>query len=139
MPTLTRLYIKTSLLYFVAALAVAVLLAAGNLWDLPLLFATLGPPYLHLLLLGWISQLIMGIAFWMFPKFSREAPRRSERLALAVYLLLNGGLLLRAVGEPANTLRTEQVWDIVLLASASLQWLAGLFFVANTWGRIKER
>jgi hypothetical protein len=31
------------------------------------------------------------------------------------------------------------VWQWALVTSALLQWLAGLFFVANTWTRIKER
>jgi hypothetical protein len=139
MPILTRLNIKTALIYFVVALGVAVLLAARNLLHLPPWVDTLGPPYLHLLLIGWITQFIMGIVFWMFPKYTREQPRHSEGAAWAVYALLNIGLLLRAVGEPANTLRTERLWDVALLASATLQWLAGLIFVANTWGRVKER
>jgi hypothetical protein len=139
MPTLTRWYVKTALVYFIVALGVAVLLAARNLLRLPPLVDTLGPPYLHLLLIGWMTQLIMGIVFWMFPKYSREQPRHSEGAAWAVYAMLNIGLLLRAIGEPANTLRTERVWDYLLLISAMLQWLAGLVFVANTWGRVKER
>lgn len=139
MPTLTRWYVKTSLIYFVVALGVAVLVAARNVVHLPSLVDTFGPPYLHLLLIGWITQLIMGIVFWMFPKYTRDQPRHSEGAAWAVYALLNIGLLLRAIGEPANTLRTERVWDVVLLLSAVMQWLAALVFVANTWGRVKER
>jgi hypothetical protein len=27
----------------------------------------------------------------------------------------------------------------LLVTSAILQWLAGMFFFANTWGRIKEK
>jgi hypothetical protein len=31
------------------------------------------------------------------------------------------------------------VFGILLAASALLQWLGGLAFVANTWGRVKEK
>jgi hypothetical protein len=31
------------------------------------------------------------------------------------------------------------LWIWLLAASALLQWLAGVGFVANTWGRVKER
>jgi hypothetical protein len=44
----------------------------------------------------------MGIVFWMFPKWSRERPRGSEGLAVVTYALLNLGLLLRVIGEPAR-------------------------------------
>jgi hypothetical protein len=139
MPTLTRLYVKTSLLYLVAALLFALLLALGQAIALPPLLRSAGPVYFHLFLLGWVTQLIMGIVFWMFPKYSREYPRGSVRLALATYVLLNTGLLLRVVGEPARAVDPAPLWGWLLVASGLLQWLAGAGFVANTWGRVKER
>ena len=139
MPTLTRLFVKTSLVYLVAALLLALVFALGQATTLPPLLAATGPVYFHLFLVGWVTQLIMGIVFWMFPKYSREHPRGSERLALATYVLLNAGLLLRVVGEPARAVHPAPLWGWLLAASALLQWLAGAGFVANTWGRVKER
>lgn len=139
MPTLTRLFVKTSLVYLVTALLLALVFALGQATTLPPLLAATGPVYFHLFLVGWVTQLIMGIVFWMFPKYSREHPRGSERLALATYALLNAGLLLRVVGEPARAVDPAPLWGWLLAASALLQWLAGAGFVANTWGRVKER
>lgn len=139
MPTITRLYVKTSLLYLVAATSLGFLLALAQATTLPPLLAATGPLYFHLFLLGWVTQLIMGIVFWMFPKRSKERPRGSERLALATYVLLNVGLLLRAIGEPARAVDPAAMWGALLVASALLQWLAGVCFVGNTWGRVKER
>ncbi len=139
MPTLTRLYVKTSLAYLVAALLLALVMGLGQAIMLPPLLRSAGPVYLHLFIVGWVTQLIMGIVFWMFPKYSRERPRGSERLALAVYLLLNAGLLLRVAGEPARAVDPAPLWGWLLVASALLQWLAGVGFVANTRGRVKER
>jgi hypothetical protein len=138
MPPLTRWFIKTALVYLVAALVVGVGLAA----DVRLGPGTLLPlraVYLHLFLLGWVTQMIFGVAYWMFPRASRERPRGREWMILATYLLLNAGLLLRAVGEPLDTLRPGAAVAWLLLVSAALQWLAGLLFVINIWGRVKER
>ena len=44
MPTLTRWYVKTSLIYLVAGLALAVLLALAQVVDLPRLAARSGFP-----------------------------------------------------------------------------------------------
>jgi hypothetical protein len=139
MPTLTRLYVKTSFVYLVAALLLAVVFALAQATTLPLRLAAAGPVYFHLFLVGWATQLIMGIVFWMFPKQSRERPRGSERLAAVVYGLLNAGLVLRVVSEPARAVSPAALWSWLLAASALLQWLAGVGFVANTWGRVKER
>lgn len=139
MPTLTRWYIKTGLVYFVAALIAGVLLAAQSVWTLPRLLAAIGPVYFHLFLLGWVTQLIMGIVLWMFPKYSKEHPRGSEKLAWAIYALLNTGLLLRVVSEPLRAVNPAPLWGMLLVLSAALQWLAGAGFVLNTWPRVRER
>lgn len=139
MPKLTRLYVKTALVYFVAALLIALLRAADDVLDLPRLVSTLRPVFFHLLVVGWLTQLIFGVMHWMFPKASRERPRGNEQLMWAVYYALNLGLLLRAVAEPALVLSDAVVWGWVLVASAALQWGAGTAFIINTWPRVKER
>jgi cbb3-type cytochrome oxidase subunit 1 len=137
MPPLTRWFLKTALLYLVAALLAGALISARNVWLLPPLVTAFTPVYFHLFMVGWVTQLIFGVVFWMFPKYSKEKPRGSETLGWATYLLLNGGLLLRVAAEPLNALQPGVVWGWLLVVSAGLQWLAGLSFVANTWGRVQ--
>lgn len=139
MPPIARLYVKTALVYLVAALATGVLLALSPVLALPAWVGRLNPVYFHLFLVGWLTQLIIGVAYWMFPKFSRELPRGHDRLALATYGLINVGLLVRAVAEPAAALSPALLWSWGLALSALLQWLGGLLFVANTWPRVKEK
>ena len=81
----------------------------------------------------------MGVGYWMFPKLSKEVPRGSARLGWTVLILLNVGLILRAIGEPAVLLAPQAGlgWTLVLAALCLL--LAGWGFIANSWGRIKER
>jgi hypothetical protein len=47
----------------------------------PALGALLWPTYLHLLVLGWLTQLIFGVAFWMFPRYSARNPTVVSGLA----------------------------------------------------------
>lgn len=137
MPVLTRWFIKTSLVYLTLALLTGLALALqGFGWfNLPGLF----PVYIHLFTMGWLTLLIFGIAYWMFPKFTIQRPRGSEALGWATYLLANLGLILRALAEPINTAVPGGVWGWVLAVSALAQWLSGLIFVLNTWGRVKEK
>lgn len=137
MPTLTRWYVKTSFIYLVLSLLTGLVSAAQPVWgfSLPGIF----PVYLHLLTIGWLTLLIFGVVFWMFPKYSREQPRRSDRLGWTVYITLNLGLILRAISEPFNTIQPGSYWGWVLTLAAFLMWVAGIMFVINTWGRVKER
>lgn len=139
MPILTRWFLKSSLLFFILAVLLGVLLAARGPLNLPAAVSAFGPVYFHLLMVGWVAQLIFGVVFWMFPKLSKEQPRGSERLGWLVFWLLNLGLVLRVLAEPAQVLAPAPLWGWALAVSALLQWLAGIGFVINTWGRVKER
>jgi len=138
MPPLTRWFIKASLVFFVLALITGVAQALRGSISLPLL-NFLGPVYFHLFMLGWVAQLIFGVVFWMFPKYSMQKPRGNEMLGWATFWLLNSGLILRVIGEPLNALTPGTAIGWILVASAILQWLAGLAFFANTWSRVKEK
>lgn len=139
MPPITRLFVKTSLVYLVVALLLGLLMAASRYLPLPVWMPLLSPVYIHLFMVGWVTQLIAGIAYWMFPKFTRERPRGFDRLAWITYGALNLGLILRAVAEPANTLSPSPLWGTGLAVAATLQWIAGMALVANTWPRVKEK
>ncbi len=139
MPRLTRWYLRTALVCFVLGLFVGLLLAARGVLALPDALSSLSPIYFHLLMVGWVTQLIFGVVFWMFPKQSLERPRGNERLGWVTFGLLNAGLLLRVVAEPWQSLAPAALPGSLLALSAGLQWLAGLAFVANTWPRVKER
>ncbi len=139
MPALTRWFVKSALAYFVGALLLGVALAMPAVFAIPPAVVALGPVYFHFFMVGWVAQLIFGVGYWMFPRYSKEKPRGSEPLGWATYGLLNIGLVLRTFGEPLHALQPAAGWGWVLALSAVLQWLAGVAFVLNTWARVKEK
>ncbi len=138
MPTVTRWFIKTSFVCLALALITGILLALQTELGLAALSA-LFPIYIHLLVFGWLTQLVFGVVYWMFPKWSIEKPRRSEPLGWWTYGLLNVGLLLRAISEPIQSVAPDPAAAWTLVVSALLQFAAGLTFVINSWARVKER
>lgn len=139
MPALTRFYIKSALIYLVLALLLAVVLALPDTVAVPDFIAFMTPAFFHLFLVGWVTQMIFGVIYWMFPIITREEPRGNERLGWTSYLLLNGGLLLRVIGEPLSGMRPGGAAGWLLMLSALLQWLAVVLFVFLAWPRVKER
>jgi hypothetical protein len=131
-PLLTRIFIKTSLVYFALALAFGILMALRVPY-------AIFPVYIHLFVFGWLTQLIFGVVYWMFPKYSAQFPRGHDPLMWIAYGALNVGLILRAVAEPMQASQTNTLSGALLVISAVLQWLAGLAFIANTWNRVKEK
>jgi len=137
MPLIVRTFLKTALLYFVAALLlnIAIALQRAGVSFPPRLDSV----YIHLVTVGWISQLIIGVAVWMFPKYSKDQPRGPEWVNWTIYALLNAGLLLRVISEPAAASGGGEVWGVLLLASALLQWCAGVLFAVTAWRRVRLR
>jgi heme/copper-type cytochrome/quinol oxidase subunit 1 len=136
MPKLARWYVKSAIAYLVAG-AILAALALSSAATLPPALLAMRPLAWHLLTFGWATQLIFGVAYWMFPHLSKEAPRGDERVLWAAFWCLNIGLLLRAVGEPLGALRPGLVPPIALQASAVLQVAAAWMFAAETWPRVK--
>ena len=140
MPPIARTFVKAAFLCFLVAL----LLGALMMLDRWLSFsAWLKAAYLgqlHLLLVGWITQLSIGVAYWIFPRFLKEQdprPRGPDTLAWAVLVCLNAGLLLRFLFEPFYLL-AAQPWPAGLMAlSGVLQALAVVGFAWLVWGRIR--
>jgi hypothetical protein len=141
MPPLSRWYIKLALIYFVVALALGALQALQAPLHLSPVLAATGPAYVHLLVVGWITQMIFGVAYWMFPKYAPPpaAPRGNNAVAVATLVLLNLGLVVRVVFEPVRALHPDALPGWPLVVAAVAQWLAGLGFAANTWPRVKEK
>lgn len=139
MPTLSRWFIKIGLIYFVLGLTLGSIMLAQPIMGWSAQLQVLRPVYLHFLFIGWVTQIIMGVGYWMFPKFSKENPRGNERLGWMVLVSLNIGLVLRAIGEPAMVLAPQAHLGWTLAFASMFLLFAGWGFIFNTWGRIKER
>ena len=134
MPTLTRWFVKASLISLVLGLV------AGVWQQIPDLgISGVFPVYLHLLTFGWLTQLIFGIAIWMFPVYNKAQPRGPEWLGWGIFVSLNTGLLLRVIFEPLQGIAPSILGGWMLVLAALLQWLAGLGFIANVWSRVRGK
>ncbi len=137
MPRLTRWFIRTSLIYFVAGFTFGSTLIITNGLGLDLTLSVFLPTYYHVLLVGWVAQLIFGVSLWMFPILSKDKPRGSASLGWLTYVCLNIGLLLRVIAEPLLSLAPWLGW--LLVASGVLQLVAGLSYIANIWARVRPK
>jgi heme/copper-type cytochrome/quinol oxidase subunit 1 len=137
MPPLVRRYIKTSFVFLMAGLVL------GSYIVLAEFLAGTYPPRLlvtahaHLLLVGFMLMIVMGVATWMFPRPARDDTRYRTELAEAVYWVMTLSTVLRAAAEIL----------LGLLGAAPLRWLiaagglgqlvgAGLFAL-NMWWRVR--
>lgn len=129
--------------YLVVGAISASLYWLNTIWAGPSAFTpliqALSPTYIHLIVVGWLSQFIFGVMYWMFPIVSKAQPRGNSRLAWGAFGCLNAGLLLRALCEPWRALAPMPLNGAGLVLSAILQVSAAALFVWVCWPRVRER
>lgn len=129
MPRLSRFFIRASLVYlFLGFTFGALILANKGILFAPLVWVLL-PAHIELMFLGWMTQLALGVAFWILPRLASSAPRGDERWSWAAFILVNLGILVSVLSPLAGI-----SW-LVLLARA-LQMLGIATFVLGNWQRI---
>jgi hypothetical protein len=50
------------------------------------------PLHIELLMFGWVMQLVMGVAFWILPRFSTPPRYGRANMAWVAFILFNIGL-----------------------------------------------
>jgi hypothetical protein len=87
-------------------------------------------PHIEIMLLGWTMQFVMGIAYWILPRFSSEPRYGKTVLGWWSFVLLNSGVFVAATGA----------WfalDSVALVGRLAALSAMLLFVVLIYPRVK--
>lgn len=136
MPFFARLIIRTSLIYLGLAFLGWILLTPIALDQFPEL-ASIRLSLTHVFVVGWLTQLIFGVAYWMFPRYSKEQPYGNRRHAWGAFGAINAGLIARVIFEPAFYLGSPESWGLVL--AAGLQWIGVCLMVTYLWKRTRQK
>ncbi len=132
MPRLSQWYIKSALLYLLTGFSIGMLMLANKgISFYPALWRLL-PVHIEFLLIGWTAQFVLGVAFWIVPRFWQAPRRGDERSAVAAYILLNLGIWAVVLG----------VWlgvSSFILLGRMLEGTAVLAFARHIWPRVVGR
>jgi heme/copper-type cytochrome/quinol oxidase subunit 1 len=134
---LVRRYIKTSFVFLLAGL----LLGSYMIWAEfvavhypPRLFIT---AHTHLLLVGFMLMLVMGVATWMFPRPARDDTRYRSELAEVVYWLMTIATALRAAAELVLGVSGVPALRFIVALGGFGQLVGAALFAVNMWYRVR--
>jgi len=134
MPTLTRWFLRAAMVHLVAAFALALFLSLPSSGEL---VGAWRPVYIHLLVLGWASQVIFGVAYWMFPRRTPLDLNAVPWLGWTCFATLNAGLVVRSLSEPVIAVRASPLAADAAAVAALLQLGAVVAFVVMMWPRVR--
>lgn len=133
MPRLSQWMVRAALIYLLLGFTIGALLLAHKGISLhPALWRWL-PTHIECLLMGWIVQLAMGIAFWILPRYWQPPRRPKGPYAYAAFILLNLGIWCVIAGT------TFQAGSWVVLVGRILEMGAVIAFARHAWTRIVSR
>lgn len=139
MPLLTRVFIRIALfnLFIGFGLWIGYQANQSNLIDGT--WYALRPVTIHLITVGWLTQLIFAVIYWMFPIINRETPYGVSWISWLGFMSLNFGLLARAVFEIglSQGFPSDSGWGLV--GAAILQWSGITALVLTSWRRVRPR
>ena len=137
MTPLVRRYIKTSFVFLLAGLALGSHISVAQF-----VFGTYPPRLLvtahaHLLLVGFMLMIVMGVATWMFPRPARDDARYRPELAEAAYWVMTIATAARAGAE--ILVAVAGVLDLrwVIALGGLGQFAGAAVFAVNMWRRVR--
>lgn len=137
MYTLVRRFIKTGVGFLFLGLVL-------GLWMLVRreLFGVWPNPYLvsahaHVVLVGFVVFLILGVALWLFPRAARGDERYRPALVEVAYWLLLVGTIGRFVAEAARAWSADAVLGWIVVAGATSQVAGMAVYFWTMWTRIR--
>ncbi len=123
-----KAFLKSSLAWLALGVTLGVAMAAHPAWTVYRL------AHVHMLLLGFVTMMIYGVAYHVIPHFVGFRLHR-PRLAGAHWWIANGGLLLMVAGFVARV-RWTAVATVVLATGGTLSALGAYLFVYLIWRTI---
>jgi cbb3-type cytochrome oxidase subunit 1 len=123
-----RAFLKASLSWLAAGVSLGVAMAAHPLWTVYRLV------HVHMLLLGFVTMMIYGVAYHVIPRFA-GFPIHSRRAAVLHWWISNAGLVMMATGF-AVRVHDATAGTIVLASGGTLSSLGAYTFVYVIWRTI---
>ncbi len=131
MPRLSIWMIRAALLYFGIGFTFGGLMLFNKGESLDPSVWRLLPIHVEFVLIGWTMQLAMGVAFWILPRLQREDRYGNSGLAWSAFALLNGGIMMVAVGEWFDHLMP------LTLVGRVMEFVGVISFAIYIWPRVK--
>ena len=130
MPTVSIYLIRSAFIYLILGIGIGTLLLIDKGFSFAPQIWFLLPIHIELLLSGWLLQFLMGVAYWMFPKFITGKTRGNKNVAVTMFILYNLGMIALLSAHLVTELNS------LLILGRVLHFSSISCFVFLIWSRI---
>lgn len=132
-----RYFIKTSIIFLIIGLITGLYMIMAKY------ILKIGYPYnlitahTHIILIGFVLMMIMGVAIWFFPRAEKDDKKYNPDRILIVYFLISVSTFIRFICEVINGYLNDPITEKIIFISSLGQVLAFIIFFYSIWGRIR--
>jgi len=134
--TSVRYFIKTSFAFFILGMISGLYIYSAGLFGWPMPF-NLIQAHSHVLLMGGMLMMILGVAIWVFPRASKEDKRYNPDVIRVSYWIFTVATLIRFVAEVFQGFYPRGLADSIGFWGSTLQIVAAIAIIYSIWGRIR--
>ena len=134
-----RYFIKTSIIFLMIGILSGLYMLVArnyfNMWPHPDLVSA----HTHIILVGSVMMMIMGVALWFFPRADKNDKLYKPALILITYYTITISTAVRFISQViAAFVQTNGMLNFLLTVSAIFQVIGILMFFVSMWGRIRS-
>ncbi|MCC6550886.1 MAG: cbb3-type cytochrome c oxidase subunit I [Ignavibacteriaceae bacterium] len=132
-----RYFIKTSLAFLIIGILTGLYMSYLKYIERTGYSQELISAHTHLILVGSVMMMIMGVALWFFPRAEKEDKKYSPDLILATYWVMTIGTGARFIFQVIASFHATSWSGYGVAISSALQVIGMILFFYSMWGRIR--
>ncbi len=134
--TTVRYFVKTSLIFLVVGILTGLHMTFSKYISEKSYTQELISAHTHIILVGSVMMMIMGVALWFFPRAEKDDKKYNPDLILVTYWMMTISTALRFVFQVIGAYTYSYLVNVAIVVFSSFQVLAMILFFYSMWGRI---
>ncbi len=135
--TTVRYFIKTSILFLIVGILTGLYLIISKYYYVQGYNAEIVSAHTHIVLVGSVIMMIMGVALWFFPRAEKTDKKYNPDLIRFVYWLMTIATGIRFVAQFINGFLHTSFLNLTVTIASALQVISIILFFYSIWGRIR--
>jgi len=135
--TTVRYFIKTSIIFLLVGILTGLYMSLKKHFVYEGISPELISAHTHLILVGSVMMMIMGVALWFFPRAEKDDKKYNPDLILITYWTMTVSTSLRYIFQVLSVYVIANWIEYSISLSSIFQVIAIILFFYAMWGRIR--
>ncbi|MCB0744993.1 MAG: cbb3-type cytochrome c oxidase subunit I [Ignavibacteriae bacterium] len=135
--TTVRYFVKTSIAFLALGILTGLYMSYTKYIAKTGYSAELLSAHTHIILVGSVMMMIMGVALWFFPRAEKTDKKYNPDLILVFYWIITLSTALRFIFQAIKGLAWTDSLDNLITITSTFQVVGMLLFFYSIWGRIR--